>query len=219
MWKLRNARKKRKKEYGVLAAVLLAAMILPSGCGGDTEDTDDTESADVEIQASSEAESDSSSDDIEVFPDFTATDLEGNTITQEIFAEADITVVNIWATYCSPCIEEIPELADWYEEMPDNVQIIGIAADIENETDESMIRDAEDIIDAAGAEYTNLIPCDGLSSLLDSIPGYPTTYFVDSDGDIVDEPVYGSNVSAYQYIVEQYLDGAYDEYGDLIDEE
>ena len=51
---------------------------------------------------------------------FSTTDLEGNTVTNDIFSQADLTVVNFWGTFCNPCINEMPELAKWNEEMPDN---------------------------------------------------------------------------------------------------
>ena len=35
---------------------------------------------------------------------FSTVDLQGNTVTEEIFSNADLTVVNFWATYCNPCI-------------------------------------------------------------------------------------------------------------------
>ena len=42
---------------------------------------------------------------------FSTTDLEGNTVTNDIFSQADLTVVNFWGTFCNPCINEMPELA------------------------------------------------------------------------------------------------------------
>ena len=49
----------------------------------------------------------------EDFPSFRAVDLQGNEVTKEIFAQKKITVVNIWGTFCPPCIGEMPELGDW----------------------------------------------------------------------------------------------------------
>lgn len=62
---------------------------------------------------------------------FSTTDLEGNTVTNDIFSQADLTVVNFWGTFCNPCINEMPELAKWNEEMPDNVQMLGTIVDVE----------------------------------------------------------------------------------------
>lgn len=62
---------------------------------------------------------------------FSTTDLKGNTVTNDIFSQADLTVVNFWGTFCNPCINEMPELAKWNEEMPDNVQMLGAIVDVE----------------------------------------------------------------------------------------
>ena len=49
----------------------------------------------------------------------------------DILSQADLTVVNFWGTFCNPCINEMPELAKWNEEMPDNVQMLGAIVDVE----------------------------------------------------------------------------------------
>ena len=63
---------------------------------------------------------------VQVMPAFKSVDLEGNEIDNSIFANADITVLNFWGTYCGPCINEMPELEAWNKELPDNIQIIGV---------------------------------------------------------------------------------------------
>ena len=67
---------------------------------------------------------------------FSSADLDKNKITDEIFSAADVTVVNVWGTFCPPCIREMPELAEWQKSMPKNVQIIGIVCDV-NSTDDA----------------------------------------------------------------------------------
>ncbi|MCI9079277.1 MAG: TlpA family protein disulfide reductase [Lachnospiraceae bacterium] len=140
-------------------------------------------------------------------PSFTTKDLQGNTVTESIFQEKDLTVVNIWGTFCGPCIEEMPELAEWSESMPSNVQIIGLVCDIEGEDDQEHKDKALQIMEKAGAGFTNIIPADGLDSLLGQVTGVPTTIFVDKDGNITGEPVIGAYVSVYKKFVEDYISG------------
>ena len=42
---------------------------------------------------------------------FESQDLDGNKITSDIFSNNIITMINIWGTFCGPCIREMPELA------------------------------------------------------------------------------------------------------------
>jgi thiol-disulfide isomerase/thioredoxin len=63
------------------------------------------------------------------FPSFTTQDLSGNTVDNSIFAKADLTVLNLWGTTCAPCITEMPELQEWNENMPENVQLVGLVLD------------------------------------------------------------------------------------------
>lgn len=141
----------------------------------------------------------------ESIPDFHSEDLLGNQITNEIFAEAELTVVNVWGTFCGPCIEEMPELAEWSDEMPEGVQIVGIVGDIEGKEDTEHLELAKTIIEKADVNFTNIISNDDLEELMSGIVGFPTTFFVDREGNIVGEPVVGADVAAYKRFVEEYL--------------
>lgn len=136
---------------------------------------------------------------------FTTKDLDGNTVTDSIFSEKDLTVVNIWGTFCGPCIGEMPELAEWSEAMPSNVQIIGLVCDIEGEDDQEHKDKAKEIMEKAGADFINLIPGEGLDSLLSEVTGVPTTIFIDKNGNITGKEVIGANVAAYKEFVEDYI--------------
>lgn len=141
---------------------------------------------------------------VEAFPKFTSIDLEGNEVSSDIFANADVTVVNIWGTYCNPCINEMPELAKWAEEMPDNVQIIGIAADVRDK-DSKEYALAQDIVKEAGVKYTNIIENEELDDVVLQIVGVPTTFFVDKEGNVIAEPVTGAYVDTYKERLESVL--------------
>lgn len=144
------------------------------------------------------------------FPDsmsgFSAVDLEGNAVTNDIFSQADLTVVNFWGTYCGPCINEMPGLAEWAESMPDNVQLIGIVVDAASE-DSDEYAAAQLIVDETGVKYENLVVTEGLEDIIGELIGVPTTFFVDRDGNIVGDPIVGANINGYKQTVEEYLDG------------
>ena len=139
-------------------------------------------------------------------PQFTTTDMDGNKVTNDIFAEYDLTVVNFWATYCNPCIDELPELAEWKKELPDNVNLIGLLVDVDEKGSEQY-KLAEKIISQTGADYQHLIATEEFDDIISNLVGVPTTFFVDSTGKIIGEPFAGADVSAYKQTVEDYLNG------------
>ena len=133
---------------------------------------------------------------------FDTTDLDGNPVTSDIIAQADLTVINVWGTFCGPCIGEMPALAAWDKELPDNVQIIGIISDVYVGGDTAAARN---ILSNTGVTFMNLLCNDSLIPLLSQSQYVPTTYFVDRDGNMVAEPIIGADVEGYKAVVNDYL--------------
>ncbi|MCR5421919.1 MAG: TlpA family protein disulfide reductase, partial [Lachnospiraceae bacterium] len=147
----------------ILKAILIpaAAAVLITGCGSDMNETVYTEESSVQTS----------------FEGLDTVDIQGNSITNDFFKQADVTVVNVWGTFCGPCIGEMPELQKWNEEKPDNVQILGIVADISGPQDKEHISLAGSIGDKAGVTFTNIIPDEWLyNNILNSINVVPTTF-------------------------------------------
>lgn len=138
-------------------------------------------------------------------PEFHTIDLDGNAVTNALFSQKELTVVNVWGTFCYPCIEEMPQLAKWSREMPENVQLIGLVTDIEGEGDQKHRDLAKDIVRRAGAEFPQLIANEDFTEWMKGIVGVPTTFFVDKNGQIVGEPIVGADVDGYQKFVEEYF--------------
>lgn len=139
-------------------------------------------------------------------PEFSTTDMDGNKVTNDTFADYDLTVVNFWATYCNPCIDELPELAEWKKELPNNVNLIGLLVDVD-EKGSDQYKLAEKIIKETGADYQHLIATEEFDDRISNLVGVPTTFFVDSTGKIIGEPFAGADVNAYKQTVEDYLNG------------
>ena len=139
-------------------------------------------------------------------PEFSTTDMDGNKVTNDTFADYDLTVVNFWATYCNPCIDELPELAEWKKELPNNVNLIGLLVDVDEKGDDQY-KLAEKIIKETGADYQHLIATEEFDDVISNLVGVPTTFFVDSTGKIIGEPFAGADVDAYKQTVEDYLNG------------
>ena len=190
-----------KKRMKKLSALCLAGMLcLGLWACSSSEDSSSGDSSGTTKQETSE-------NGFPVnMPEFSTTDMDGNKVTKDTFADNDLTVVNFWATYCNPCIDELPELAEWKKELPNNVNLIGLLVDVD-EKGSDQYKLAEKIIKEAGADYQHLIATEEFDDMISNLVGVPTTFFVDSTGKIIGEPFAGADVNAYKQTVEDYLNG------------
>lgn len=190
-----------KKRMKKLSALCLAGMLcLGLWACSSSEDSSSGDSSGTTKQETSE-------NGFPVnMPEFSMTDMDGNKVTNDTFADYDLTVVNFWATYCNPCIDELPELTEWKKELPDNVNLIGLLVDVD-EKGSDQYKLAEKIIKETGADYQHLIATEEFDDMISNLVGVPTTFFVDSAGKIIGEPFAGADVDAYKQTVEDYLNG------------
>lgn len=115
-------------------------------------------------------------------------DIEAQRVTQDIFADYDLTMVNIWATWCGYCIQEMPELAKLKDMLPENVNLISICDDASTE-----IQLAYEILQTTGAtNFSTLMATQEMyDQFLNQVYAFPTTYFLDSNGMPVGEAITG----------------------------
>lgn len=134
--------------------------------------------------------------DVLLLGDFEAGDLDGNPVTQAVFAQADLTMINIWGTFCNPCIAEMPDLGALHEEYSgQDFQVIGIVGDLFNRDgtlNEDQVALARKIAAGTGANYPHLIPAGSVAELVSAAYAVPTTYFVNSGGIQIGEPYIGA---------------------------
>lgn len=120
--------------------------------------------------------------------------MEGNTITNDIFAEYDVIIVNFWNNGCGMCIAEMPELEEMYQDFKeDNINLIGVGTD-SGESQEQLDL-ARSILQEKGVTYQNISPNPDnafYKEFIADITGYPTTYIVDREGNIIDAPLIGN---------------------------
>ena len=134
---------------------------------------------------------------------FTAKDIDGSKVTSaSLFGNSKVTMINLWATWCSPCIRELPELEELYMEYRDRgVELVGILLD---GTTDSAIESAKTLMIKAGITYPVLRPSEDMGELL-NVQYIPTTLFVDAEGNIIGETVVGANLQAYRDTLDQLL--------------
>lgn len=209
-----------KRKNLVLALAILSSLAL-AACGnsGKTEtkvsaETEATtektteKAAEKASEKASEAAGEQKASNFSVSDkslEFTAENLALESVDSSIFGEKDLTVLNVWGTFCGPCIQEMPELGEWQRSLPDNVQIIGLVADVAGKEDADHIELANTILDKTNAHFTNIIPNNDFAELLSGVVGVPTTFFINKEGKIVGKPIVGAQVPKYKAFVEEYL--------------
>jgi cytochrome c biogenesis protein CcmG, thiol:disulfide interchange protein DsbE len=87
------------------------------------------------------------------------------------------TLVNVWASWCGPCVEEVPDLAAFHERAGDRVGLVGV---LTTDTQRSALTFAREL----GMRWPSVVDDDGLI-LRAFLPGPPVTLFLDADGEVV----------------------------------
>lgn len=150
-------------------------------------------------------------EDVKSVGKFETTGIDGKTYTEKVFSDYDLTLVNIFTTWCSPCVKEIPELQELYKEMKDKgVGVAGVVLDTTDEKgnqDEEAVKKAGILQEKTKAEYPFLIPdTTMMNGRLQGISAFPETFFVDKDGNIVGDTYTGSHtLDEWKEIVEKEL--------------
>ena len=115
-------------------------------------------------------------------PNFSLVDIEGNVHTDES-TKGKYLVINFWATWCPPCLKEIPAFVEFYEKNSDRVEILGL--DYEQADKKTILEFTDTFMvnypiilfdDKNGSQFTNF----------GDVFGMPTTYIYDPEGRLVD---------------------------------
>lgn len=139
-------------------------------------------------------------------PDFRAVDLaSGESIAFREHYAGHVTLVNVWATWCEPCKEEIPALDSLYRALQDRgFRIAAVSIDT---GDSSSVRA---FLDPFGVAFDILHDPDGRIQQLYQTTGVPESFLIDRDGHIL-RIVYGAHPwasPANRRIVEELLAAA-----------
>lgn len=137
---------------------------------------------------------------------FEGTDLEGNAVSSDILSHSKLTMVNVWATYCGPCLREMPALGELAAEYDaEDFQLIGIVSDVMEGADQST---AESLVRETGASYPHLLLNESIYlGLLSDVTAVPTTFFLNQEGAVLDTVVGAMEKDAWEEKINELLEG------------
>ena len=183
-----------RKMNKISLSVFIILTCFLSGC---TKENADISAENVPASEAAESVTAMETEQSDLAIDFEGTDIEGNVVTSAVFSQSKLTMVNVWATYCNPCLSEMPELGELADEFDtEEFQIIGIISDVV-EGDEQEL--AEELIEKTQAGYTHLLLNKSIyNALLTDVAAVPTTFFVDENGIVLDTVVGAMKKSAWE---------------------
>ncbi len=185
----------------LVAMIILCTLVL-AGCGSNKPNaeldkiTNEISVGDVattttptvapEGETSEDSSEDSSAED-EYYLVFEATTTEGEAWNSDKFANSKLTMINVWGTYCNPCLSEMPDLGELAAEYdPAQFQIVGVVCDVMENDSADNIDYAKQLITETKANYPHLLANESIyMSFLGAVSAVPTTFFVRQDGSLV----------------------------------
>ena len=121
-------------------ALLLTGLLL-TGCSQNQTEENNLPTNSSSEQTSTQAQSSEETGSKEPYiVTFEATTLDEETVTSDIFANSKLTMLNVWATYCNPCLNEMPDLAEIavaYDSA--DFQMLGIVSDVSDSAEEEAL--------------------------------------------------------------------------------
>ena len=150
----------------ILLACLLALTLVACDAGDQNEQASSTDQSEQKPSGTA--------------PDFTVLDANGNEVRLSDFFGKPV-VINFWATWCGYCVREMPDFDKAYDAYPDVVFLMVNVTDGEYET----VEKAKAYVASEGFTFNVYFDTQAQATTAYQITGYPTTIFVDANGDVV----------------------------------
>lgn len=185
-----------------LTTLCLSTTLLFTGCGT-TKSSESTKK-----EQTTEATSSQDFSDDGVFSNLSTTDLSGNPIDSSTFKENKITLVNAWNIGCTPCIDELPDLAKLNEEYKEKgAAIKGLYFNFAEDISDDEMSQIQDVLSNANATYPQLRLTKDLyaKDSLKNIMAFPTTFVIDSNGKILDKLEGSKDYDGWKEVIDKYL--------------
>lgn len=190
--------------------ILLIALtgLLLSGCGAKEEMIGEDLSGEIfgEVEPVEDSVVEESIEE-KYYLSFNAKSIDGEDVTSDIFVDSKLTMINVWGTFCNPCLQEMPdlgEIAASYDKA--QFQMIGIISDVTDKAKQEDIDYAKELIEETKAGYLHLLNGDSLTqNLLAAVSAVPTTFFVKQDGEVLGYTVGAMDKASWEALIDELL--------------
>ena len=116
-------------------------------------------------------------------PNFSLPDLEGKKVSLTDF-KGKVVLLNIWATWCAPCVEEMPSMEKLYQELKgEDFELLAISVD------ESGAEAVKPFLEKHKLGFPVLLDTKGEIKNLYQATGIPESFIIDKEGMIVEKIV------------------------------
>lgn len=200
-----------KNKSKVILALMMAASL--GGCGSkeSKEETKEEVISQAELPEGAQITTDTDTpiempevegEKPDTLGNFEATDQDGNKFTNEDFKNYDATVINLWFTGCSACIEEMSDLNKIADDLKQDDKVNFLTLCTDAKYDDSTKAAFERIIEENKPTYQALgVKNEGeIKKYLDHVFAYPTTIVVDKNGKIIGDDVVGAITAEDQLV-------------------
>lgn len=187
------------KKLSVFFCILMMGLLC--ACGERVD-----EQQNVIEESSMQADGDTMDKEVYVLT-FSATTIDGEKITSDCFNDSALTMINVWGTFCNPCLQEMPDLgalANEYDKS--DFQIYGIITDVTEESKSEDIENAKRLIEDTQADYPHLLLNEELYiNLVSASDSVPTTYFFNQQGELLGYLVGAQSKEGWKEIIDELL--------------
>jgi thiol-disulfide isomerase/thioredoxin len=181
----------------VKAFISMTAISLSlSSCflSGNTQKENDNKGGDgTEVTTDGTKEIDVSN--LPVAKDFTLDDMKGNKVSlMKVVSESKITILDFWASWCTPCMNEMPNLVNIYDNYSDDgLQIVGVSLD----NDKKSWQNAVEAMGMKWVQVSDLKGWESAAAQLYQVDAIPHTIILDNEGHILAKDLRGHELEEF----------------------